>query len=183
MKKVLFSLFISSVLLLVGCQENSITNPVSSDSINKASSVHETILRGTVILDQQLVNPTIKGNPDFKMKGKINYIETIFPKNVPELTGVGSNMTPGVEIGLNFSIDATISSTSSTLVGQNQWRIFSNSQDQVFVKENGSTILVKTFPIIGGVDNISLVCTFTVTEKGIKLDSVILNSPENRPVI
>lgn len=177
MKKILFSLFISSFLLLVGCQDNSVTNPVSSESINKASLTHETIFRGAIRLDQQLVSPTIKGNPDFRVNGKINYIESIFPRNVPQITGVANTTIPRIEIGLDFSIDASINSVSSTEVGQNEWKIFSNSKDQVFVNENGSTILVKSFPLIGRVDNLELVCTFTVTEKGLRLDDIVLNSP------
>ena len=40
MKKLLYSLVVFSVLLLIGCQENSITDPVSNDTnLNLATTV------------------------------------------------------------------------------------------------------------------------------------------------
>ncbi len=183
MKKVLFSVFISSVLFFVGCQENSVTNPVSSESLSKADINQGNVFQGTIVLDQQLINPIIKGNPDFRILGKIEYTESIFSHGVPQITVNGSTTAPSVGIGLDFSINATISAISSTSIGQNEWKISSSSKDQVFVNQNGSTILVKTFPLIGRSDDLSLVCTFTVTEKGVRLDSVILNSPMNSPII
>ncbi|HSD64719.1 MAG TPA: hypothetical protein VLB50_13030 [Ignavibacteriaceae bacterium] len=177
MKKVIFSLFISSVLFLVGCQENSMTNPVSSDLVNKASLTHETTLRGTITLDQRLANPVIKGNPDYIVNGKINYTESISPQNGPQITAVASTTAPRIDVGLDISVDATVKGVSSTKAGQNEWKIFSDSKDQVFVNEDVGTVLVKSYPLPGRTDNLELVCTFTVTAKGIRLDSVILNSP------
>jgi hypothetical protein len=177
MKKVLFSLFISSVLLIVGCQENSMTNPVSSESLNKADVTHGTTLKGTILLDQKLANPVIRGNADFIINGKINYTESIFPLNGPEVTTLINSAAPRIDASLDISVDAILKGASSTIAGPNDWKISSVSKDQVFITANGSPVLVKTYPVLGRTDKLELVCTFTVTADGIRLDSVILDSP------
>ena len=174
MKKVLFSLFIFSVLLLVGCQENSMTNPVSSESLNKTDLTHGTTSQSTITLDQKLANPGIEGNTDFIVNGKIDYTESIFPQNVTPLV---STLAPGIDVMTNISVDAILKSVSLSNVGQNGWKILSDSRDQVFVSANGSSVLVKSFPVPGRTDRLKLVFTFTVTVNGIRLDSVILDSP------
>ena len=170
MKKVLFSLFISSVLLLVGCQENSMTNPVSP-SLNKNDLTNVTTLQGIIPIDQKITN-TVPGNADFILNGKINYTESIVQHLGPQVI---STLAPGFDVMTNISIDAILKGIRVSNVEQNGWRILSKSSDQVFVRADGSSVLIKSYPVLGRTDK--LVFTFVVTVKGIRLDRVILDSP------
>lgn len=170
MKKVLFSLFISSVLFLVGCQENSMTNPVSP--LNKNDFTHVTTSQGIIPIDQKIAN-SVTGNADFILTGKINYTESIFQQIGPQVT---STLEPGFDVITNISIDAILKGVNVSNIEENGWRILSESSNQVFVRADGSSILVKSYTVLGRTDK--LVFTFTVSAKGIRLDRVILDSPK-----
>jgi hypothetical protein len=171
MKRSIVNLIVSLFLLLVlfGCEDNSINSPVSNEKVNKADPLGINNLEGTIILDQKLIDP-INVNNYYLLKGKINFSR--------ELTFIQSSMavTPIYEVRLDIYVDATLRDYLSNLE-PNTWNIKSESHDRFNLNENGNYTLVKTYPIDGMPDMIELDCTFSVTTEGIKLDEVFLRSP------
>lgn len=170
MKNIVLSLVVSSVLLLliVGCEDNSINNPISAESFNKAEPNSGITLHGSIILDRRLEVPgTIKKY--YLLRGKINYSQELII-NSPQA------IVPGYDVKLDISIDAILKDISVPSGEQNTWKILAESKEITFVALNGSSILVKSYPVLGRTDKMELVCTFVITTQGLKLESVVLSS-------
>jgi hypothetical protein len=174
MKKLFLLIAIFSVLLiLIGCQDNSITDPFSSGSLKKDNLIHANSFEGSITLDQKLADPD-RINEYFLLSGKIKYAETVFNNNfqdkTPQLTAAGQ------EENLDISVDATLTSLGVFNSDKGVFRIDSKSDDIVFIHANGTDTLVKTYPVLGRKDKLELVVTFDVTENGLKLKDAILTS-------
>ena len=169
MKNILLAFVVSSVLLfLIGCEDSSMNNPVSAESLNKKVELPGVcILRESIILEHKLIDP-VKVNNYYLLSGKINYSQELILNNLPIIT-------PGYEINLDISVDASLKDMLSSLE-PNSWRIKSESVDRFFLNKDGSYTLIKTYPIDGMLDRIELNCIFTVNSQGLKLVSVDLRS-------
>jgi hypothetical protein len=171
MKNILLSLVVFSVLLLllVGCEDNSINNPVSAESFNKAGPLSGNTLNGSIILEHKLAGlGTV--NKYYLLSGKIYYSQELIIKNPQAIV-------LGYDVKLDISVDAVLKDISAPSGEQNAWRILSKSEDLVFVAANGSYVLVKSYPVLGRTDEMELVCTFAITTRGLKLENVVLSSP------
>ncbi|HCY74559.1 MAG TPA: hypothetical protein DHV28_01440 [Ignavibacteriales bacterium] len=174
MKKLfLITAVFSALLLLIGCQDNSITDPFSSGSLNKNNLMHSNSFEGIITLDQKLADPD-RINDYFLLSGKIKFTETLFDNTLqdkaPQLT------TAGQEERLDISVDAALTAVGVSNADKGVLRIDSKSDDIVFVSANGTDTLVKAYPVLGRKDKMELVCTFDVTENGLTLKDAILTS-------
>lgn len=161
MKKLLSSLIVFPVLFVIGCQENSITDPVSTGSINKNQTTGETFTSGVIPLEGLLMIPG-GFQSYYTIKGQINYThELVLLDPMPP--------APQYYVDLNLSVRANLTDES-----HNTFRISSTSEDNIYVLENGRYFLVKSFPVIGRNDGLTLVCSFIVTTGGIGLYSMRL---------
>ncbi len=161
MKKLFLSFVLFSVLFVIGCQENSITNPVSTESINKSHIQEGIISRGTIPLEGILVHHG-GFNSYYSIEGSIKYTHELI-LFVPEPP------SPRYNVHLNLSVEAVL--TNPDLPGRNTWPISSESEDVFYVLEKGIYILQKTFPIKGRKDGLVLVCRFLVTTDGVGLSA------------
>lgn len=168
MKKIFFLMAFSLVLLLIGCNENSASNPVSPDTINKSASGLGTEHRGDIYLDQKLQSPDVLGDY-FQLNGDINYTEET-------LGQIPQSSIAGLDEKLDISIEATLTDISVNTTKPVIWKISSESGDLVTLPQNGSNELVKTYLVPGRTDKLELVCTFTVTLDGLKLKNAVLQS-------
>jgi hypothetical protein len=169
MKKILFSFAIFSALLLIGCKDNSMTDPVSSQPLNKANINQAEITQNVIPLDFKLTDPVTK-NIDYKLIGDIDYTEEVVDRN-PSETVLEK------DVNLDNSVIANLSIISSSDLKTNTWKISSGSDDIVkFTSDNG-VVLVKSYPVIGSAERMDLVCTFIVTSRGEELKSVNLETP------
>ncbi len=161
MKKLLYSLVVFSVLFVIGCQENSITDPVSTESINKNQTTGETFTSGEIPLEGLLMIPG-GFQSYYTIKGQINYThELVLLDPMPP--------APQYYVDLNLNVRANLTDES-----HNSFRISSTSEDNIYVLENGRFLLEKSFPVIGRNDGLNLVCSFIVTTGGIGLYSMRL---------
>jgi len=158
MKKLLYSLVVFSVLFIIGCQENSITDPVSIESINKNQTTGETFTSGVIPLEDLLIIPG-GFQSYYTIKGQINFTHELFWLDP-------APPAPQYYVALNLSVKANLTDES-----HNTFRISSTSEDNIYVFENGRYFLVKLFPVIGRNDGLTLVCSFIVTTGGIGLYS------------
>lgn len=172
MKKIFFALVIFSLLILIGCQDNSNTNPVSFGSINKIQTPTNTeITRGRIPLDRILVLPGL-GNTYYQLNGSISFIEEYSKFNRKQ-------NTINYNVMLRMDIDATLTDTDLPDHIHNSWNIVKDSEDKIYVSEEGVYILEKIYPVQGRTDGLNLICKFLVTTDGVELNSIKL---ENRPL-
>jgi len=161
MKKLLSSLVVFSVLFVIGCQENTITDPISSESVQKVQTTGETFTSGVIPLEGLLVVPG-GFQTYYSIEGQINFThELVLLDPAPP--------APQYYIDLDLSVQAIL-----TDEGHNGFRISSQSEDIVYVSEDGIYILEKSFPVLGRTDGLVLVCRFLVTTDGIGLSSMWL---------
>ena len=145
-----------AVLFVMGCQENSIIDPVLTESINKNQTTSPKIIRGSIPLEGILV---VHGGFQtyYDIEGQINYTHELFPLDP-------APPAPQYYINLNLSVRATL-----TDEGHNAFRISSRSEDIVYDSGDGTSILQKSFPVLGRNDGMVLICRFLVTTDGIEL--------------
>ena len=167
MKKLMFSTTIFLILFAVGCQENSITDPIQDAELQKNEEplVHQ----GTIILEGILVDPSVPFNNYLTISGAVNFVHTF------EHTAVyQENILPITEtyVLLHLSILAEIRDPNS--LEDITWNVTGNSEDIIYVSEDGIYLLEKSFPIQGREDGMVLVCRFLVTTDGIGLNEMWL---------
>jgi len=158
MKKLLYSLVVFSALLIIGCRENSITDPVLTESINKNQTTGEIFTSGVIPLEGLLV---IWGGFQtyYDIQGQINYThELVLLDPAPP--------SPQYYIDLNLSVRANLTDES-----HKTFRISSTSEDNIYILQNGRYLLEKSFPVIGRNDGLTLVCSFIVTTGGVSLNA------------
>ena len=170
MKKILFPLAISFLmLLLIGCQDKSMTNPVSSQPLNKTEINNGNIIRGTIPLNYKLIDP-FRRDFEYKLIGDINYTEEPVK---PNPTGTYLEQ----DDKLNESVVANLMTIGSIDSNVKTYKISSMSDDVVKFTQDNVDVLVKYYPVIGMPDRMDLVCTFDVSRKGEELTKVMLESP------
>ena len=170
MKKFLFPLAISLLMLLLfGCQDNSGTNPVSSQMLNKTDINNANTIRGTIPLDSKLVDP-INKDIEYLLIGDINYTEEPVNPN-PTGTFLGQNDK------LDESVIAKLSTISSIDSKVKTYKISAMSDNIVKFPKDNVDVLIKYYPVIGMPNRTDLVCTFDVSRNGEELTNVMLENP------
>ena len=170
MKMMVFSLAFAS-LILFSCQDNTVTNPVSPNQINKTNDANGNSFMGAIPLDKVLTapgpGPIVK---DYDLVGKIDFNG--------DFTGITNNQTKEIEdLKLDILIDARLETISNKDPNHDEWMISSESQNRFYVTPDGQKVFEKTYPVLHRKDKMQLVCTFTVTTRNLVLDNVVLTTP------
>ncbi len=178
MKKLLFSLVVFSVLLIVGCQENSITdpNPTQVSTIKNSGST----ISGTIQLQGSLDNPypvfnsylTIDGTVDYQLT--VNYLDPI-PPNPQEIISVQLN----VNAELTNICTVCMPPVSESFAGA----ISSVTSDNIYTSNDGVQTITKTFPVLKRDDSMVLRCTFLVNTNEVTLEAMWLELDPRVPPI
>lgn len=173
MKTLVFSLAFLS-LLLFGCENNSITGPVSPGQIDKTNEAIGNSFTGIIPLHKVLTVPgpgaTVR---NYNLVGKIDFNG--------EYSGISPNQTNEAEdLKLEIIVDAQLSSASTKDPYQNKWMISSESQDRFYVNPEGEKVFERTYPVLHRKDNMQLVCTFIVTTRGLSVDDIALKIPNDQ---
>ena len=170
MKKILFSAVIFSfLLLLIGCQDHSMNNPVSSQPLNKTSLSNGKTVEGVIPLNYKLIDP-FRSDIEYKLSGDIDYTEVPINPLPSETSAVN-------EDNLTESVIANLKIISSADIKNNTWKISDESDDVVKFSSDNADVLIKSYPIIGMANRMDLVCKFDVSQDGEELVSVFLSSP------
>lgn len=175
MKQLLFSLVFFSVLLVIGCQENSITDPVSTESINKDQNPGP-YLHDFISLAQMLSDPHPIGNSYYIISGQIEYeLRMIYVD--PMLPTAMRYASLNLKTTAEFRYLCTVCSPPGTeqIVG------FISDVSEEFVPLGGNcvSLLEKTFVIQGREDGMVLKCRFLVTTGGVELSAMWLSLPDD----
>jgi len=164
MKNLLLTLVTFSVLLLIGCQENSIVDPIQDTELQKTDD--PTVTTGTMILEGLLNDPHPVMNSFYIISGEIQYQHTLqildpIPPNPQYMVSLD------LSVSANFTYLCTVCEpqTDNATVGT----LLISTNDNFYVSEDGIYMLEKTFPIQGREDGMVLKCSFLVTTDGIGL--------------
>ena len=178
MIKLLFPLVVLFILFVIGCQENSITNPVQLDgkgNVQKNADPH--VNNGIITLEGMLRNPYPVMNSYYLINGKIKYQQTLevfdaIPRNHQYL----------ISRDLSVSADLTDYCTvcGPPFTGISTGTISIETNNIIYMCEDGSCIylLEKSFPIQGRTDGMVLMCRFSVRMDSIELNAMWLKLPD-----
>jgi len=172
MRYLAFSLVVIS-LIFYSCQDNTVTDPVSPNQINKTGNFSEKTLKGSIPLDKIIyVSDTTKSN--YQINGKINYSEEIFRNIIPSQTEVTG------DIKLGITVDALLTDPRVVGPGTGGWKISSESEDVLYVRLGGTNVFERSYPVMNRKDEMQLVCTFIITTNGLSLDNMVLKIPNDQ---
>ncbi len=170
MKKLFLSTVVFSVLVITGCQENSITDPIDQQDLQKNDDplVHQ----GTITLNDLLLDPSVSIENYLTISGQIDYVHRIeLVDPIPP--------APQYYVSLSLSVNASLTSSTDS-PNEPTMVVTSESEDIMYVSEDGIYLLEKSFPIRGRVedDGMFLFCRFLVTTDGVGLNEMYLALPE-----
>jgi hypothetical protein len=164
MKNLFITVVTFSVLFLIGCQENSITEPVTVEPTNKVEQDNNGTHRDIIRLEGLLVDPSVPFNSYLTISGQIEYSHTI----------VGAP-SPISEVFIRFNVEANLQDTAPFT--DPIMTISSQTEDNIYVPEFGY-MFEKSFPIQDRIDGMVLVCQFLVTTESVSLSSMWLALPK-----
>lgn len=166
-------LFMSA--LLISCGDNSMTDPVSP-TLNKGDANGEIEISGTLPLNKMLVIPG-SGNEYYQLNSKILYTEKLL-KGIPTKSVSNSE----INVKLATTIDGTLTDTEINGPDHNQWKIYSETGNNLYITPEGIKILEVSYPVLHRTDEMQLECTFIVTPTGITINDAYLKIPQNQKV-
>jgi len=174
--KNLFLFFVAvSVLFVMGCQENTITDPVSIEPTSKAQQ--DLSRQGIITLERVLADPYPVMNSFFILNGEIEYVYRLEVSNsdlaVQQYSG---SVQLNIFAGLTYL--CTVCSQNNNNEEPPAGFISSQSTDTVTLTENGKYILEKSYLIQGREDGMVLICRFLVTTRDISIAEMFLVLPE-----
>jgi hypothetical protein len=178
MKKLLFTLVVFSVLLVSGCQENSITDPIQFGKIGEIQKTSDQIINSGIIpLEGMLKNPYPVMNSYYIINGKIQYQHTL-----QTLDPIPPNHQYAISLDLlvsaNFSDFCSVCEPQTTSFSAGTISIKTNNIIYMSEDSDGIYLLEKSFPIQGRTDGMVLMCRFNVTTDSIALNAMWLKLPD-----
>ena len=163
MKNLFLTIVVSSVLLLIGCQENSIVEPIQDAGLQKDDNPLSQI--GIFELEGNLEVPG-SSQSYYVVEGQINYThELVILDPQPP--------APQYYVSLGLNVNAELRDPFSP--EDPTWTITGNTEDMIYVSEEGMYVLEKSFPVQGREDGLILVCRFLVTTDGVGFSGMWLS--------
>jgi len=169
MKNLIITIAVFSVLVLIGCQENAITDPVRDSELQKNDG--PPVNQGTMSLQRILTDPNPVMNSYYIINGEIGYQYTLqilepMPPN------------PQYVISLDLSVNADFTYWCSVCEPEPNDRRVGNISREIneiiYLYGESNHVLIKTFRIQGRDDGMVLMCKFLVTPNGIELGEMWL---------
>ncbi len=165
MKKLFFAFALFLALFLLGCQENSITDPVLAGSGDKANVTSPAITSGSIPLEGILKVPG-ELNTYYSIKGSVDFTEQM---SAPVTSDSPSGFAIKVTLSANGTLDDAANSVRPARLEHNLWYFSSNSKDELFTSVDGKYKIEKVYQIKGRTDGMVLVCQFFVTTSSVEL--------------
>jgi hypothetical protein len=178
MKQLLFSLVIFSVLFVIGCQENSITDPLTNESVNKDQNPGPN-KHGFISLEGMLQDPYPIMNSFYIISGQIEYdLSTVSVVPTSPVNQRYSSIYLTTDASFIYLCTVCPPSEQDNLAGF----IYEVSEENVPVGGNYVSLLEKTFTIQGRDDEMVLKARFLVTSGGVELSTMWLALLDNNVV-
>ena len=169
MKNLLLTLVAFSVLLLIGCQENSITDPTQDIELQKDDGPN--VNRGTIILEDVLNNPYPVMNSFYKITGEVQYLETL--QLFDPIPPIPQYMA-FLQISISADLIELCTTCSPPVTDPIAGYIVSEFSDEILINSDDAYLLQKSFAIEGREDGMVLRADFSVTTNGVELNDMWL---------
>lgn len=175
MKNLIIPIVIAFILFCIGCQENSITDPVVNESVDKVQLGNpDTRFSGTINLNHVLDDPYPTGNSFFRINGQVEYslrkiiLNSAYLEKKPHLT-----LHLETDADLRYFCTVCPPSPEDNLSGF----ISEMSDSYVDIGGNNVSILNKKYKIDGRKDEMELNMQFSVSNDKIELIKMWLALP------
>lgn len=162
MKNLLLTLALLFGLLLIGCQDSSLVDPIQDTGLQKTDN--PSLTTGTMTLEGTLEIPN-QPNSYLSINGQADYIHELF---------LVDPIPPAPQYYVNLSLNVYAELIELFSPSDPIWTISNQTDDIFYVSEEGIYMLEKTFEIIGRNDGLVLKCRFMVTTDGIGLNAMWL---------
>jgi len=172
MRSLIYVLGLILAVFLNACQENTITDPITDNDLEKNSSYYTNLNNGKIKLDEELTDPNQSPGAPYNIFGAIEY----------SISHIGSQLSAepyyntilkmkiGAILKPSALIDKSSNYYSSSLVIQKTTEDFLNIS-MIGARE---IKLTKKYEVTGGNNHLSLVCTFAVTSNRLFLKEMHL---------
>jgi len=174
MKTLIISLLVAA-LFVIGCQENSITDPVVNEQVEKnQNDIPETYIQGSLILNTVLDDPYPIGNSFYRLNGNIDYeLRMIYADPIPPTAQRYISVYMQVDADLRYFCTVCPPNELDELSG------FVTEVSESFIPVGGNTVslLEKTFQIQGRDDGMVLKARFSVSNDRIEVNALWLALP------
>jgi len=147
MKKLFLITVVFSALLLIGCQENFITEPVGTLE-KTGNSINREFIRMNIVIDDPLA-------------GKVELVgEVYYTHELANSDHRSSQFLVSVSLELNAQLFDMLGGTHP------EWSSSGKSEDSMYISEEGIYILQKAYSITNR-DDVVLVVQYLVTTEGV----------------
>jgi len=147
MKKLFLITVVFSALLLIGCQENFITEPVGTLE-KTGNSINREFIRMNIVIDDPLA-------------GKVELVgEVYYTHELANSDHRSSQFLVSVSLELNAQLFDILGRTHL------EWSSSGKSEDSMYISEEGIYILQKAYSITNR-DDVVLVVQYLVTTEGV----------------
>ena len=175
MKNLFVSLVTVFVLFVIGCQENSITDPIANEFANKVqAATPDKYFSGIIPLKAVLSDPYPVGNSFYRISGQIEYdFKILYLDPIPPAPQRSASIYFEVNADLQYFCTLDPFPVEDNLSGF----IADVSEDLVPLGGNFVPLLEKTFTIQGREDGMVLKARFAVANDRIELNAMWLALP------
>lgn len=175
MKNLFVALVSAVVLFVIGCQENSITDPIANEPSGKVQSeTPDTYYSGIILLEAVLKDPYPIGNSYYRISGQIEFEQRfITGEPIRQLSKRYAALTLVTDASLQYFCTLYPTSPEDNLSGF----ISDVSKEYVPIGGNYVSCFDKTFKIQGREDGMRLKVRFLVSQNGLELNSMWLELP------
>jgi len=180
MKKLFLSLVVFSILFVIGCQENTITDPLSAESSGTQGITNETAIKNitqdvpdVIRFENVLESPipsTVNGPREcFIVAGTIEVDHKVW-----QLDPIPPSKQYRVTVGL--CIDAEMNCAAGQ--ERNRWFIECDTENTIYFFGDELFTLTKYYTVTGRSDRMQLVVDYGVSIDGVYLKSMALRIPK-----
>jgi hypothetical protein len=181
MKNLFSSLVIAAILTAIGCQENTITDPIKNDSVDKVNpGTHDTYIQGKIPINATLNDPYPVGNSFYRISGQIAYDLRILYVDPPP-------SAPQQYISVHMQIDADLVNICTVCPPSNEDELsgFISETSEELVPMDVSQVSIidnvieNSYLAQGREDRMTLKIRFFIDHKRVQINAMWLALPNS----
>jgi hypothetical protein len=175
MKTLFVSLVVISLAFFFGCQENSITDPVSNETAMKVQKdSFDSHFHGSLRIERAMRDPYPIMNSFYIINGQVDY-DIRIPHTDPMLSSY--KQFANIHLVINAELEYVCTVCSPSPQDDLSGFLSEASDDIVVLVANGVSLLEKTYTIQGRNDGMMLKFTFMITNSSVELSAMWLALP------
>jgi len=179
MKKLFLTLVALSVLFVIGCQENAITDPLSTNSSGlqvKNVVPDHNVVPDIIKFENELESPYPSVDPGgecFIVGGTIKVFHKVFQLDpLPPM--------PQYRVTVKLCMDAEMNCATGDGNERNRWFLRCDTENTIYFAGDEVIPLTKYYTVLGRSDRMQLVVNYDVTLDGVTLKDMELRLPKYR---